>query len=91
MIVSSGGVCHKYQVLGLVVGFASKTEGCGTGTPVEEVYHLALKRLKEAAIQKGASGLLFVNFQNRVAVSNGCTGPKQAFEVFAWGTAVSWV
>lgn len=90
MIVSSGGVWTKYQVIGLVVGFASKTEGC-SGTPIEPVYHLALKRLTEAAKQKGAAGLLFVNFQNRRAVSQGCTGPSQVFEVFAWGTAVSWV
>jgi len=88
MIISSGGVCQQYQVLGLVVGFASVSEGCGGGIKVEDTYQVALKRLTESAVAKGADGLIFVNFQNRVAVKAGCTGTSQAFEVFAWGTAV---
>jgi uncharacterized protein YbjQ (UPF0145 family) len=90
MLVSSGGVSHQFEVLGLVVGFASRTEGCGGNLDVERVYHLALKRLIESAKAMGAVGLLFVNFQNHFAVARGCTGPRQAFEVFAWGTAVQW-
>lgn len=88
MIISSGGVCEQYQVLGLVVGFASVSEGCSSGVNVEGTYQTALRRLTESATAQGADGLIFVNFQNRVAVKPGCTGPSQAFEVFAWGTAV---
>lgn len=88
MIVSSGAVCQQYEVLGLVVGFASASEGCSGGIKVEDTYQMALKRLTESATAKGANGLIFVNFQNRVAINTGCIGPTQAFEVFAWGTAV---
>lgn len=88
MIISSGAVCQQYQVLGLVVGFASVSEGCSGGIKVEDTYQMALKRLTESATAKGADGLIFVNFQNRVAVKAGCIGTAQAFEVFAWGTAV---
>lgn len=88
MIISSGAVCEQYQVLGLVVGFASVSEGCSGGIKVEDTYQMALKRLTESATAKGADGVIFVNFQNRVAVNAGCTGTAQAFEVFAWGTAV---
>ncbi len=89
LAISSGGICRPYSVIGLVIGFASQTEGCGGGAPVERTYYLALKRLSEAARAKGASGLLFVNFQNRVAVAKNCGSYQQAFEVFAYGTAVN--
>ena len=89
LTISSGGACQSYNVIGLVIGFASQTEGCGGGAPIESTYYLALKRLSEAARAKGASGLLFVNFQNRVAVAKNCGSYQQAFEVFAYGTAVN--
>lgn len=91
MLVSSGDANRPFVALGLVVGFASESEGCSGGINVEGVYEAALKRLTESATARGATGLLFVNFQNRMATAAGCTGPKQAFEVFAWGTAVRWV
>jgi hypothetical protein len=87
MIISSGSISEQYQTLGLVVGFASNAEGCTGGVGVEKTYQMALKRLTESAVAKGANGLIFVNFQNRVAVKPGFI-PQQVFEVFAWGTAV---
>lgn len=86
--VSSGGISQPYQVLGIVIGFASTTDSCGSGVRVESTYQAALDRLVDSAVGKGANGLLFVSFQNRTAVAQGCAGPSQAFEVFAWGTAV---
>jgi hypothetical protein len=86
--VSSGGISQPYQVIGIVIGFASTTDSCGSGVKVESTYQAALDRLVESAVGKGANGLLFVSFQNRTAVAQGCAGPSQAFEVFAWGTAV---
>jgi hypothetical protein len=88
MKISSGGVSQPFRVIGIVIGFASTTESCGSGLKVEATYKAALDRLVESATAKGANGLLFVNFQNRAAVAQGCAGPTQAFEVFAWGTAV---
>jgi uncharacterized protein YbjQ (UPF0145 family) len=88
VLVSSGDANRPFKVLGLVVGFASKSGNID----VEAVYEKALKRLTESAKELGASGLLFVNFQNRVAVApHPCGGTQQAFEVFAWGTAVQLV
>lgn len=88
VVVSSGPICAEYNVLGLVVGFASKTEGCSGTIAVEGVYQTALQRLIEGARGRGANGLIHVNFQNRVASQAGCGSAKQVFEVFAWGTAI---
>lgn len=88
VVVSSGSICSEYNVLGLVVGFASKTEGCSGSIAVEGVYQTALQRLIEGARGRGANGLIHVNFQNRVASQAGCGSAKQVFEVFAWGTAI---
>ena len=73
----------------MVFGFASAGEGCGGSINAEGVYMAARKRLEESAQTIGAQGVLFIGFQNRVAAAAGCAGPKQAFEVFAWGTAVT--
>jgi hypothetical protein len=88
VVVSSGPICAEYNVLGLVVGFASKTEGCSGTIAVEGVYQTALQRLIEGARGRGANGLIHVNFQNRIASQAGCGSAKQVFEVFAWGTAI---
>jgi len=74
----------------MVIGFASATEGCSGTIDVVGTYKLALNRLADSAQAKGATGLLFVNFQNRFAAARNCGSNKQAFEVFAWGTAVTW-
>jgi hypothetical protein len=89
VIISSGRICETYRTLGLVVGFASTTEGCGGKLPIESTYKAALSRLIESAKAMKATGLIYVNFQNRFAAQQaGCVGAKQAFEVFAWGTAI---
>jgi hypothetical protein len=85
-----GDANRPFKVLDLVIGFASRAEGCGGKIDVEAVYEKALKRLIEGAEELEASGVLFVNFQNRVASAQGCGGVQQVFEVFAWGTAVRW-
>lgn len=83
MLVSSGSICESYTTIGLVVGFASKTEGCSGKMAVEDTYKQALKRLVESANAKRANGLIHVSFQNRVASTAGCGTPNQVFEVFA--------
>lgn len=88
VLVSSGPICADYEVLGMVIGFVSQTEGCSGGIPVENVYRSALQRLIESAQAVGANGLMHVNFQNRVANGIGCESNKKVFEVFAWGTAI---
>jgi uncharacterized protein YbjQ (UPF0145 family) len=88
VIISSGRICEMYQTLGLVVGFASQSEGCNGPVQVEKTYRAALQRLIDSAAAMRANGLIYVNFQNRVASQTGCNGTKQVFEVFAWGTAV---
>jgi len=72
MIVSSGAICEPYQTIGLVVGFASKTEGCGGKMAVEDTYKSALQRLIESAKSRKANALIYVSFQNRVASQAGC-------------------
>ena len=89
MIISSGTLCEKYKVLDLVVAFESQTAGCGSSIKVEKAYKNALASLVKSAEAKEADAIINVNFQNRVAtVAVGCGSSGQAFEVFAWGTAV---
>jgi hypothetical protein len=88
IVVSSGAICADYNTLGMVVSFASKADGCGGAISVESVYNTALQLLIQSALARGANGLIFVNFQNRVASQAGCGSSRQVFEVFAWGTAV---
>jgi uncharacterized protein YbjQ (UPF0145 family) len=87
-VISSGAICEKYQTLGLVVGFASTTQGCQGKMNIEGTYKRALQRLVESAKSQGANGVIFVNFQNRVAWAPACMGSNQVFEVFSWGTAI---
>lgn len=49
MITSSGGTCDKFDVIGMVVGYASRSEGCVGGISITEVYKDALKALTESA------------------------------------------
>ena len=88
MVISSGRICEVYETIGLVVGFASKAEGCSGQIDIEPTYRAALQRLVESAKAMKATGLIYVNFQNRVASRAGCGHSKQVFEVFAWGTAI---
>lgn len=90
MLLSAGDICEQYQTLGMVVGFASKTEGWGGGIKIEDAYATALDRLKDSAQAKGANAVIHINFQNRVGSSSGCGGQSQVLEVFAWGTAVKY-
>ncbi|WP_390614929.1 GYF domain-containing protein [Botrimarina colliarenosi] len=89
-VVSSTVIDEQYKTLGLVVGFSSRTEGCGGSVDVEKTYRQALDRLIESAKSRSANGLIGVSFQNRVASSTSCIGQQQVFEVFAWGTAVTY-
>jgi uncharacterized protein YbjQ (UPF0145 family) len=88
MLTSSGAIDERYRVIGLVIGFASASEGCGGGIDVANAYQMALQRLQESAAAQGANGVIFVNFQNRTGVKAGCSGTSQSLDVFAWGTAV---
>ncbi|MFO8041117.1 MAG: heavy metal-binding domain-containing protein [Sodalinema sp.] len=88
MIVSSGGICQDYEVMGLVVGFHSTAEGCSGKVDVSNAYQMALQRLQESAEAKGANGVIFVNFQNRPGTKAGCSTPTESLDIFAWGTAV---
>ena len=55
---------------------------------IEPTYRAALQRLVESAKAMRATGLIYVNFQNRVAAQAGCGSTKQVFEVLAWGTEI---
>lgn len=88
MLTSSGPISEPHNTIGMVIAFASATEGFSKNISVESTYELALKQLIASAKAKKANGLINVSFQNRISASQGCGGPKQVFEVFAWGTAV---
>ena len=88
MITSTGGISDPFDVIQVVIGFASREEGCGGALKVSDVYGEAYKRLVESAAASRADGVIFISFQNRFAASQACSGSKQVFEVFSWGTAI---
>lgn len=80
LLVSSGGVNRPYKVLGLVTAMATHQNSA-------KAYLAVLDNLKTAAANKGGNAILFVSFQNRVAIGSGCFGQFQVLEVWGWGTA----
>jgi uncharacterized protein YbjQ (UPF0145 family) len=88
MIASTGGISDPFDIVQVVIGFASQEEGCGGTIKTSAVYAEAYKRLLESASALKAEGVIFISFQNRFAVSQACGSSKQVFEVFSWGTAI---
>jgi uncharacterized protein YbjQ (UPF0145 family) len=55
-----------------------------------EAYSKVAEQLQSNAANMGATAVVHASFDYRVAVSSGCGGGRQVFEVFAYGTAVKW-
>jgi hypothetical protein len=83
MYISSGdaGSGVQYTVLGMIFAVASDP------SPPKAML-LAANQLKAAATSDGADAVLFTGFSSRPAVSKGCWGDQQVFEVLSWGTSV---
>lgn len=88
MLKAAGNINQPYEVIGVVVSFASQEQGCNGELSTEAAYRNAVKRLEQSATEAGGDALIHINFQNRMAVATRCTATKQVFEVCAWGTAV---
>ncbi len=85
-----GDADEPFKVLGLVVGFTKQERKHRRGG--QAAYEKGLKAAHRECRKSWVQAVFFSSdFQNRVAIAQGCGGPRQAFEVFAWGTAVQWV
>ncbi len=87
MLVCSGNPGVPFRALGLVTGFASVAEGCSGTINIGGAYTRAVATMESAAQAMGANAIVYVGFQLEKSTAAGCTGPKSALEVFAYGTA----
>lgn len=91
ILVSTGQIPYAHDVIGPVFAYGSSKEGfLRTANPIE-AYHKVTTVLQQEAAKFGADAVIFASFDYRVAVSFGCWGNRQVFEVFAYGTAVRFV
>lgn len=88
MIYSSGDIKDEYQVVDLVFAMGNSTEGFMSGCNPIEAYQRVTQRLGEVASSVGGDAVINIRFDFRVAAAPGVFSPNQAFEVYAYGTAV---
>jgi uncharacterized protein YbjQ (UPF0145 family) len=92
MLLAAGDVQYRYEVLGIVFGYSLRSgEGCNNSISLVNVFHDATTALEATAKQKGAEGVIHINFQQRDTMAKGCGGGKPASEVYAWGTAIKFI
>ncbi|MCX6726231.1 MAG: heavy metal-binding domain-containing protein [Candidatus Shapirobacteria bacterium] len=78
----------KCEILEIVFAYGSSSGGMfKTANPLE-AYPKVRDQLAEAGTKIGADAVIGAHFDYRVASKQGCGGDTQAFEVFAYGTAV---
>ena len=86
---AAGNINHPFEPLGLVHAVVVREEsGCGGGLPVSQAIKDVTDDLMIQAHQKGANGLIHINYMHRVSASRGCNSTKQNIEIYGWGTAV---
>ncbi len=88
VILSTGDIRQDYTILDTVFAYGSSTEGFLKSANPIEAYKKVGELLKQNAAKIGADGIVYATFDYRVAVKSGCLSGGQAFEVFAYGTAV---
>ncbi len=92
MLLAAGDVQHRYEVMGVVFGYALRSgEGCNNSISLIAVFQEATAALENSAKGKGAEGVIHINFQQRDTIAKGCGGGKPASEVYAWGTAIKFI
>jgi uncharacterized protein YbjQ (UPF0145 family) len=86
MITSAGDIKQNYESLGVLFASYSSKKSFE--------YLSALAQLQKFASEKGADGVIHVNFNERSALGKeGCFGNDtvQIFEVRCWGTMIKLV
>jgi Putative heavy-metal-binding len=87
-VMSTGDIPYPYEIVGLVFAQGNSTEGVFADADPAKAYQLVADMLGKEAKDRGANGVIHIRMDYRVAVTGGLLGPRQAFEVFGYGTAV---
>ena len=88
---STGDLGHPYQVLDTIFALDSNKEGLFSGADPNTAFNGVKEQLRKKCAAIGGDAVIFCQFQYRVAVGSGLTGSKQVVEIFAYGTAVTFL
>jgi putative heavy-metal-binding protein len=89
LYTAAGNINVQYESLGVVLAVVAREEaGCGGGLPVGQALFDAMDDLKRQAADRGANGVIHIQYMHRTSSSPGCQSSKTNIEVYAWGTAV---
>jgi hypothetical protein len=86
VVLSTGDIPGRYDIIDLVFAHASSNESPLEGVPFAEVFTTVKGRLAQQAGQLGANAVIHIHFDFRTAKT--VMELPRSFEVFASGTAV---
>ena len=88
IIISTGGVNFDYEVIDVIFVIAGTAAGFLSEIDPNAAFNGVKVQLKEKCEALGGDAVVFCQFEYRSALANGMLGPKQALEIFAYGTVV---
>lgn len=84
MLFSTGDIKQEYNIIDIIFAYGSTKEGFFGGTNTNKAFEEVKAELSKKCTTIGGDAIINCHFEHRVAVD----GKKQAFEIFAYGTAV---
>ena len=88
VLVITGDLNMNYQIIDSVFAIDNHKEGWIAGADPGKAFVGVREQLRKKAVSLGGNAVINCIFQYRVSVEQGLLGPKQAMEIFAYGTVV---
>ena len=88
VLVVTGDLNMNYQIIDSVFAIDNHKEGWVSGADPGKAFAGVREQLRDKAVSLGGNAVINCIFQYRVSVEQGLLGPKQAMEIFAYGTVV---
>jgi hypothetical protein len=88
VLVITGELNTDYQIVDSVFAIDSHTEGIFSFADPGKAFSGVREQLRSQAVGLGGDAVINCMFEYRVSVAQGLMGPKQAMEIFAYGTVV---
>ena len=88
VLVITGDLNMNYQIIDSVFAIDNHKEGWVSGADPGKAFAGVREQLRDKAVSLGGNAVINCIFQYRVSVEQGLLGPKQAMEIFAYGTVV---
>ncbi|QYX30812.1 heavy metal-binding domain-containing protein [Sphaerospermopsis torques-reginae] len=88
IIIATGDIKEKYDILEAIFALDSHTEGFLSSANPGRAFDGVKQQLRQICKSLGGDAVINCQFEYRVALADGFLGKKQAFEIFAYGTAV---